>query len=81
MRAEVRLPVPADVPSWRLPLPDDVGCSLPLLSQELWVMHDLLQEADHLAFELGVGLKVLQEEGMGGLATVFKLSCSGLGPG
>jgi hypothetical protein len=52
-------------------LPDDVGCCLPLLGQELWVVHDLLQEADHLAFELIVGLKVLWEDGMGGVWLLF----------
>lgn len=49
-----------------LPVPDDVGCSLPLLGQELRVMHDLLQEADDLAFELIVGLEVLQGRCDGG---------------
>lgn len=43
-------------------LPDDVGRGLPLLGQELGVVHDLLQEADHLASELIVGLKVLWGE-------------------
>lgn len=40
-------------------LPDDVGCCLSFLCQKLWIMHDLFQEADHLAFELTVGFKVL----------------------
>lgn len=35
-------------------------------------MHDLLQEADHLALELVVGLKVLQGA-MVALATVLRL--------
>lgn len=56
-------PRPAGLPQ---PPPDDVGRSLPLLGQELWVMHDLLQEADDLAFELVVGLKVLQGRQEGG---------------
>lgn len=45
-----------------LPRPDDVGCGLPLLGQQLGVVHDLLQEADHLASELVVGLEVLLGE-------------------
>lgn len=40
-------------------LPDDVGRCLSLLCQQLWIMHDLFQEADHLAFELTVAFKVL----------------------
>lgn len=44
-------------------LPDDVGRCLPLLCQKLWVTHDLLQEADHLAFEFTVTFKVLWEDG------------------
>lgn len=40
-------------------IPDDVGRGLPLLGQQLGVVHDLLQEADHFASELVIGLKVL----------------------
>lgn len=62
-------------------LPDDVGRCLSLLRQKLWVMHDLFQETDDLAFELTVGFEVLWEDGQAALATVTKLSCSILRPG
>lgn len=63
-------------------LPDDVGCCLSLLCQKFWVMHDLFQEADHLAFKLTVGFKVLWEDGQVALATVNRhRSCSTLRPG
>lgn len=44
-------------------VPDDVGCCLPLLGQQLRVMHHLLQEGDHLGLQLVVRLKVLERDG------------------
>lgn len=41
------------------PSPYDVGGRFPLLGQELGVMDDLLQEADHPELQLLVGLEVL----------------------
>lgn len=40
--------------------PDDVCRCLPLLRQELWVVHHLLQEADDPQLQLHVELKVLR---------------------
>lgn len=42
-------------------VPDDVGRSLPLLGQQLWVVHDLLQEGNDLCLQLIVCLKVLSK--------------------
>lgn len=39
--------------------PDDVSGCLPLLGQQLWVMHDLLQEGNNLCLQLIVCLKIL----------------------
>lgn len=41
------------------PAPYDVGGCLPLLGQELGIVNDLLQKADHSEFQLLVGFKVL----------------------
>ena len=46
--------------------PDDVGSGLPLLCEQLRVVHDLLQEADHPELQLRVHLKVLVEGPGGG---------------
>lgn len=43
-------------------LPDDIGCCLPLLCQQFWVMDDFLQKADHFALQFIVCFKILQKE-------------------